>query len=261
MGAARRALEECVGKARKVKSRWAWLVAWAVLLGAPLPAAGDHSVALLLGQEVRVDEAEGSSGPVAQVQQLFERLWPPLARHYRDENNLAATAAEIEEAATYHREFDRLDRAQRGRKLAELNQRLAVDNLGKKDRAWLEDFRAVLVRLERRDSEMDREPPPDPRQRDARLATWIEMWKVNRALYEQYGGIVALTRFGPDPKGARAALFADYERSGWLTFEDRGLRDRLFEWLEARPTAVIRPEDVDFTPYWKRPIPPSYFPD
>ena len=24
---------------------------------------------------------------------------------------------------------------------------------------------------------------------------------------------------------------------------------------------VVPPDQVDFTPYWKRPIPPSYFPD
>ena len=47
-------------------------------------------------------------------------------------------------------------------------------------------------------------------------AEWIEMWKMNGALYET---------------------------------------------LAARPSIMLAPEQVGFTPYWKRPIPPSYFPD
>jgi hypothetical protein len=54
---------------------------------------------------------------------------------------------------------------------------------------------------------------------------------------------------------------ADYERRGLVRFPDPAQRERIFAWLNRRPSMVTRPEEVDFTPYWKRPIPPSYFPD
>jgi len=84
---------------------------------------------------------------------------------------------------------------------------------------------------------------------------------MNKALYDEYGGVVALTRFGPDPHGARAALLADYERQGLLHISDPLLRNEVIAVLETRPSMVIPPDSVDFTPYWKRPIPASYFPD
>ena len=84
---------------------------------------------------------------------------------------------------------------------------------------------------------------------------------MNEALYEEYGGVVALTRFGHDPHGARAALLKDYERRGLLRIADPLLRDQVMAVLDAKPSMTVAPEDVDFTPYWKRPIPASYFPD
>jgi len=244
-----------------MRSGIAGLGACVVLACSPLHAAGEDVVATLLGHEITgVDIADPSDG-ASPVPRLFERIWLPLSRHYIDENGLAATKAELGEAAAYHREFDRKDRDQRARKLQELEERLAGEGIEARERAWLEEFRAVLQRLARRDAEIDLEPPLDPSREAGQLAPWIETWKLNRAIYERYGGVVALTRLGPDPRGARAALIADYERRGLLEFADAVLRARLFEWLEAPPSMPIPPGDVDFTPYWRRTIPPSYFPD
>ena len=90
---------------------------------------------------------------------------------------------------------------------------------------------------------------------------WVEMWKMNEALYRQYGGVVALTRFGPFPHGARLALIQDYERRGLLVFTDAELRGQFYTLLAARPSMALPPADVDFTPPWKKPIPGSYYPD
>ena len=46
-----------------------------------------------------------------------------------------------------------------------------------------------------------------------------------------------------------------------VRFLDSRLRAQVFAALALQPTAVVPPERVDFTPYWKQPIPPSYFPD
>ena len=125
------------------------------------------------------------------------------------------------------------------------------------ERARLEDFRSTLLRLAVDDEELQ------PASGDARalVGPWVESWKMNRAIYERYGGVVALTALGPTPHGARAALIADYERRGLLEFADAALRERVYAMLRQPPSVVVPPDRVDFTPYWKRPIPPSYFPD
>lgn len=226
------------------------------------PGAGAEEVANVLGNAIdRAELAAAEGGQRSEAARLFELLWQRVARHYIEQNGLAATEAEVAEAAAYHREFARRDRAQRTRKLEELDQRLAAEPLDPGERAWLEDFRAVLTRLARRDAELDRQPPPDPERQAGWLAGWVEMWKMNRALYREYGGVVALAPSGPYPHGARRALIEDYERWGWLRVSEAGLRAALFALLAAPPSLVVAPGEVDFTPYWKRPIPPSYFPD
>jgi hypothetical protein len=233
----------------------------AALALAPQAALGADTVAIVLSQVITREEIAAPEGGQAADLKLYNLVWSRVSRHYIDEKGLAATGAEIAEAVDYHREFSARDRVQRTRKLAELDERLAADGLKPDERARLEDFRRVLTRLAQHDAEQERLPPPDPLRQGQLVTPWIEQWKMNKALYEQYGGIVALTRFGPDPHGARAALMADYERRGLVRFSDPAQRERIFAWLKRRPSMVTRPEEVDFTPYWKRPIPPSYFPD
>lgn len=232
------------------------------VLALALPSRlGAEEVATVLGQGIDRAELAQARDEVDQTRKFLDLVWARVSRHYIEQNQLTASDAEVSEVLAYHREFERKDRIQRARKLEELNQRLAAAGLADKERAHLDEFRAVLRRLAQRDAENDRNPPSDSGQEGKMLAPWIEMWKLNRALYERYGGVVALTRSGPDPRGAHLALIEDYERRGLIRFFDARLRERLHERLAIRPSMVIAPGEVDFTPYWKRPIPPSYVPD
>ena len=105
-------------------------------------------------------------------------------------------------------------------------------------------------------------PPPDAAGEAARLSSWIEFWKGNRALYAEYGGAVEATTAGPAAHGARVALLADYERRGLLQLFDRRLRDRLFDLLSRPPRMVVPPElrSTSRRTGGGR-YPPSYFPD
>jgi hypothetical protein len=224
-------------------------------------AQGPELAAIVTGVVITRDEVAAAPEGTAREARLLELIWPRIAEHYVARQELAATPAEVEEVLAYHREFERRDRAQRARKLEELDRRLTADSLGQEERTWLQEFQATLQRLASYELEQDRMPPQGREHLEAFLARWVEMWKMNRTLYERYGGVVALAEFGPSPHGARAALIADYERQGLLQFADTGLRERVYAMLEHPPSMVVPPGRVDFTPYWKRPIPPSYFPD
>lgn len=233
----------------------------AALLLAPAPPLAAEEVARVLGVPVDRSELAAPDEPGAELVRLYDRVWNGVSRHYIEENGLAATRQEIAEVLDYEREFARKDRAQRARKLADLGRQLATPGLPAAERSRLDEFRATLERLAHSDAVADSEPPPDPASEAARCARWVELWKLNRTLYARYGGVVALTRFGPFPHGARLALIEDYERRGLLQFPEPRLRERLFSLLTTPPAIPIAEEQVDFTPYWKRPIPSSYFPD
>lgn len=236
-----------------------------LLLGAalslPLGAQGPDRVATVTGTPITRGDLAAGTRAIAAEARLLELLWPRIASDYVAGHGLAASPAEIEEALAYHREFERRDRAQRARKLEELGKRLAQTGLAPEERAWLEDFQATLRRLAQADQDRAAIPPPSSNRLRARIGPWVEMWKLNRAIYERYGGVVGLSGWGPWPHGARAALIADYERLGLIEFADTELRERVYALLRQPPPMVVPPDRVDFTPYWKRPIPPSYYPD
>lgn len=239
--------------------------AFVLLLGAaislPVGAQGPDRVATVTGTPItRGDFPAGTRATAAEVR-LLELVWPRVASDYVAGHGLVASPAEIDEALAYHREFERRDRAQRARKLEELGVRLAASELTPEERARLEDFQATLRRLAQADQDRAGIPPLSAKLRRAQMGPWVEMWKLNRALYERYGGVVGLSGWGPWPYGARAALIADYERLGLLEFADTELRERLYAMLHRPPPMAVPPDRVDFTPYWKRPIPPSYYPD
>lgn len=245
-----------------METRTAALSLCAALVLSHPPGLRAQEIVRVLG--VAVDRSELSAageGPTAELGRLYDRVWTSISRHYIDQYGLGATREEIAELQGYEREFERKDRAQRARKLEELDRRLAQEKMEPAERARAEDFRAVLGRLAQGDLERDRAPPPDPERQAAQQALWVESWKLNRAMHEQFGGVVARTRFGPFPHGARLALLEDYERRGLLRFSNAQLREKLFALLATRPEMTLAPEQVDFTPYWKKPIPPSYFPD
>jgi hypothetical protein len=232
----------------------------AAVLSLPAAAQGPDRVATVTGVAISRGELASGAPGVSREARLVDLVWPRIASDYVARQGLAATPAEIEEAAAYHREFERRSRAQRARKLKELEERLAEPELAPEERERLEDFRATLRRLAVADQERD-SAPRDPERLRVLLAPLVETWKLNRALYERYGGVVALTEFGPSPLGARAALISDYERQGRLEFADTGLRERFYGVLRQSPSMVVPPGRVDFTPYWKQPVPPSYYPD
>jgi murein DD-endopeptidase MepM/ murein hydrolase activator NlpD len=247
---------------RKIVSMKAFFGVMAVAAAlAAAPAAADHPVLTVLGETLSHDaRAPAGDGP-GDVRRLGEAMRAYIFRHYVAANGLTATAEEIAELADYNAEFRRRDRAQRARKLAQLEQRLGTDILSAKERAHLEDFRATLVRLAAYEAEQDRKPRPGAREPADDLAPWIEMWKVNDAIYERFGGTVARAPFGHYPHGAWAALIADYQRRGDLQFHDVELRERVLALFNGPPQIVVAPHEVDFTPYWRKPIPSSYFPD
>lgn len=233
----------------------------AFLCVAAAAAEDPEVVASVMGTQITRGQLADATNDRDRARRLLALIWDQVAPDYIARKGLGVTPAEIAELAAYDREFDAKDRSQRARKLNELDQRLRSEDLAPHERARMRDFRATLQRLARRDVERDQEPPTDPAQQAAFYTPWIEMWKMNKALYEEYGGLVALTPFGPDPQGARAALLRDYERQGFLVVADEELSEKVDRVLDARPSMVVPPENVDFTPYWKRPIPASYYPD
>lgn len=228
------------------------------MLASPF-AIAQTPVATVLGEPVARESLAADAEQAAR--ELVERVWARLERDYVATRGLAATPAELAALDDYEREFRRRDRVQRDRKLTELEERLVSGELTADERRHTLEFRDILRRLAAFEAEQDAGPPPDAAALALAAAPWIEFWKVRRALFDEFGGVVGLTRFGHYPFGARAALITRYEREGRLSFADRQLRERFHAIINAAPRDVVPALEADFTPYWTLPIPPSYYPD
>ena len=183
-------------------------------------------MATVFGLEISRSEVVAAGDEPAQLLRFRDLVWERVAGHYVAEYVLAATAAEVDEFMSYHSEFERRDRAQRARKLEELNQRLTQGELAPEERSRLEEFRAVLRRLAQHDAEKDRSEPPDPKRLAALSKPYVEMWKMNKALHEQYRRRRCAHDGGPRaprrPVGAHPGLRAPRPRAVFRSTPARG---------------------------------------
>jgi hypothetical protein len=231
-----------------------------VLISAPGAGQSEAVVARVLGEEIACASLRALELDACALA-LLRHVRMRVEQDYVRRHALAATAAEVNALRVYNDRFERHDRAQRARKLVEIEARLARMEEANEDRSRLLAFRDILLRLARYEADVDagteqRETPPIEA-----LQAWIETAKLNTVLYTRYGGAVGLAPSGPYAHGARSALVADYIERGEVVLLDAEVGRRFLAALQAPPRLLHPPGVPDFTPFWERPILPSYVPD
>ncbi len=175
---------------------------------------------------------------------------------YIEKNNLKATDEEIRELQAYQDRFMAQDRIKRQKKLVELEEKLEDTKLSSTEKEKMEKYRATLLRLVSRDKQQDEiKFKPTAEVLRGIFVPWIEGWKFNKSVYEKYGGTVSVTKFGPDPVGATECLLKDYEKQGKIVIHDENLRRSFWDRFSEAPRFTAKPEEIDFTPHWRKPLP------
>jgi hypothetical protein len=231
-----------------------------VLATAASLASAADLIGARIGDEPVVCPDMGADRPAACAAALLRQLRSRAERQYIQDHGLHAEEAEIAAVRAYERDFALHDREQRARKLDELETRLAhMDTqMSNAEREWLLQFRAVLQRLAVYDADVERGIEMLPQLPAATIAHWIEQAKLDAALYRRYGGVVGIRPSGPYAHAARAALVAEYMRSAEVELVDQDVEQHLRVQLHQPPTIVQSGAAPDFTPFWQRPLVPSY---
>jgi len=214
-------------------------------------------IARVFGNEIRCSELQAYE-PRACATALLRQVQTQVIRAFVEHNALNATPGEVNRIIEYNRAFEQHDRLERERKLAELDTRLASESLTPDERKQLEGFRAVLARLAAYDADVDAgievRDPVDL----AVFRGWVESAKANALLYARYGGSVGVMAHGPYAHGALTKLVAEYVECGSIEILDTGVA-RLFQEALHAPPRIMHPQgEPDFTPFWERPMVPSY---
>jgi hypothetical protein len=187
------------------------------------------------------------------ARQLKERVLKEAIPRFVAANKLHATPPEIAAYQRWEADFQRIDKDRRAQRLAQIDQELQQPAMDESKRRALIEQRDVLLSLARHDQTRPRSDASTA----ARVhAQWIEGYKVKKALYEQYGGRVGITKWGPDPAGATEALLREHEKRGELQISDTGLAKEFWDALAREPRMpASKPEHYDFTYYWLKPPP------
>ena len=190
------------------------------------------------------------------LDELGARIERDISADYIEQNNLKATDQEVRELQQFQERFMAQDRIRRQKDLAELDQKLQNPNLSSKEREQAEKSRATLIKLAARDKKRAEASSATTAAEWREIAgPWIEAWKINQSIYKKYGGAVDMTKFGPNPVGARKRLLEDYQKQGKILIHDDNVRREFWERMGAPPDLPAKPEEIDFTPYWKKPLP------
>jgi hypothetical protein len=101
-------------------------------------------------------------------------------------------------------------------------------------------------------------PESDKKKVDRDLAHHVvSQWKRNKALYEEYGGIVLFQQMNPmEAFGAMRKLLEIHQTRGDFQIYDDALRREFWAYYLKDPVSwkVQKPEDIDYSkPWWREP--------
>lgn len=193
-------------------------------------AAQPPVAATVLGSEIRTDDAGEMQAAILKA--LFER--------YEAERGITVTDAEIDAFIAHLDRVKLADLAEQRARLAEIDRRLQSGDIDASEREALRAERDGIAEFL---SNMRDEQPLSAEEtaqvaemRRAFAREMILHWKLNRALYQQYGGRIAGQQLGPEPldayrefleeqraEGAFAIMRPDFEREFWRYFTDDSL--------------------------------------
>ena len=190
----------------------------AVAAGCAHSTYGDPAVPVagtVLGTVVHTRDAE----------ELRHVVLRELTNRYAQEQGIVVTQAEKDAYVRHVQEGLAKDRAQKMARRADLAGRLTAGGLPDAERsrladeiASLDDFLAALG-----DPGAAKADPQEEEARQQVAAAFIRQWKINRALYQQYGGRIIFQQGGPEPLDAYRLFLEERQSRGDFRIVDKNL--------------------------------------
>jgi hypothetical protein len=172
------------------------------------PVAG-----MVLGTVVRTQDAE----------ELRYVVLERLTDRYADANGITVTQDEKDAYVKHVQDALKRDRSSREAQRDELTRKLAAPGLSQTERkslaAELDAVNETLVAL----AEPAGSPGEIEQAREQIAAAFIRQWKINRALYRQYGGRIIFQQGGPEPLDAYRTFLEERQARGDFVISNKGL--------------------------------------
>lgn len=189
-------------------------------------------IAVVLGQEITVAEVAESS-----IDQLINGR---LVRKYMEENGIEATEEDI--AAFAERAVER------GRQALldlEANRAELVEAMGTAAAPQQRQaIRERLDRVERSIKTMSKRQQADPDAWATIVKPWVERWKLDKALFDKYGGRAHWQQVGVQPFDAVIEFLEEQEAGGAFTILDEDYENEFWAYWRSDGHRFIPEEEA-----------------
>lgn len=220
------------------------------LLATAGPAAEQEApvVALLFGEPIVAADLDppGASASAldaealarARAEKLRVRVWHAVLEDYAGQREVDPTEAEIVSQIENTRRVTALLAAENEKRRAAIAVELATAELEASRRATLQQELGALDQVlaydaERRAGLTDPERSAARDQVERRVAReWVRKWKLEKALFDDFGGRIAFQQAGWEPVDAYRALLQRYEANGAFTLPDPVWRPAIYGYFD-----------------------------
>lgn len=204
----------------------------------------------------------------ARTGRLTEIIFGGLLGEYRAARDLDPTDTEIEEFIEGSERMEAESRREFRERAAAIPKQLENTALPEAEKKRLNEELAMLERLLKTQEETEAQMrqqwgedwPRIQRESKARVARhMVGAWKVNRALFDEFGGRVIFQQAGPEPVDAYRDFLRQRETEGAFEILDEGLRDDFWRYFVNDQMHVFYDAEEGArwmaTPWWKLPGP------
>lgn len=191
---------------------------------------------------------------------LRNLVWSAVFADFAQKRKIEPTTSEIDSQISEQKKFMSEDKVRREKQRLELTAELKTPGLSDARRKQAQQYLDTLNSLREHDSRMEQERKDpdrakmwlDSEQRVARV--WVKQWKVNQALYREFGGRIIFQQAGWEPIDAYRSLLNQYRANKDFVVHDPTLQDAVYSYFRHNFVYADEKKAKFYfeKPYWER---------
>lgn len=247
-----------------------WLIS-VIVLGSLVPVAAKAAetrqpLAEIFGQKIYDTDLTAPAGldaagaVRARGEMLRARVWKAVFEDFARSHNIDPTEAEIVSNIENHRRLKTQGDAERASQhealIAELKSSVLSEDRRKQAQQHLDNLNK-LADFERRRAQELRDPARRKLQEQSERKVaeqWVRQWKLNQALYREFGGRIIFQQAGWEPIDAYRQLLQQYESKKAFIIADATLHAAVYGYFEHKFVYADETKARFYfeKPYWER---------
>ena len=191
---------------------------------------------------------------------LRNLVWSAVFADFALKRKIEPTPAEIDSQIRQTSKFLQEDKVRREKQREELTAELRSPGLTEARRKQAHQYLETLNSLRDHDARMEQERKDPAREKmwqDSErqvAAMWVKQWKVNQALYREFGGRIIFQQAGWEPIDAYRSLLDRYKANKGFVIREPALQAAVYRYFEHNFVYADAKQAAFYfeKPYWER---------